>query len=58
MNENKSLLTDEEIKIFNSYMDDCMDSIAFGNSDWNKIYIKITNGILCEKAKEEFEKDC
>lgn len=45
-------LSDNELAIFNAYIDDCMDSIAFGNSDWLEIYKKITNGRISEKAQE------
>ena len=44
-------LSEDELTIFNSYLDDCMDSIAFGNSDWLAVYKKITNGRMSEKAK-------
>jgi len=45
-------LSEDELVVFNSYLDDCMDSIAFGNSDWLEVYKKITNGRMSEKAKE------
>lgn len=47
-----NFLSDEELATFNAYVDDCMDSIAFGNSDWVKIYKKITNGRMSEKSKK------
>lgn len=45
-------LSEDELAVFNSYLDDCMDSIAFGNSDWLEVYKKITNGRMSEKTKE------
>ena len=47
-----NFLSDEEVTVFNSYLDDCMDSIAFGNSDWIEVYKKITQGRISEKAKK------
>lgn len=45
-------LSEDELAVFNAYVDDCMDSIAFGNSDWLEVYRKITNGRMSDKAKE------
>ena len=47
-----NFLSDDELAVFNAYIDDCMDSIAFGNSDWIEVYKKITNGRMSDKAKE------
>lgn len=47
-----NFLSDEEVAIFNAYLDDCMDSIAFGNSDWVEIYKKITQGRTSEKSEK------
>lgn len=54
-------LSEEELATFNAYLDDCMDSIAFGNSDWLEVYKKITNGRMSEKAKKriaKYREDC
>lgn len=48
------VLTDEEVDCFNSYLDDKKDgikSVAYGNSDWNHVYNKITGGRVSERAK-------
>lgn len=47
-----NFLSEEELNIFNAYIDDCMDSVAFGNSDWMKVYSKITNRRWSKKAFE------
>lgn len=47
-----NFLSDDELAAFNAYIDDCMDSIAFGNSDWVKVYKKITQGRMSDKAKK------
>ncbi len=44
------VLTDEEIETFKSYIDDDDMKIAFGNSDWVKIYHKITRFSPSDKA--------
>ena len=47
-----NFLSEEELATFNAYIDDCMDSIAFGNSDWVEIYKKITQGRMSEKSEK------
>lgn len=47
-----NFLSEEELAIFNAYIDDCMDSIAFGYSDWVEIYKKITQGRMSEKSEK------
>ena len=49
-------LSEDELAVFNAYLDDCMDSIAFGNSDWLEVYKKITNGRMSDKAKERIDR--
>lgn len=46
-----NFLSEDELTAFNAYIDDCMHSIAFGNSDWIEVYEKITNGRMSEKAE-------
>ena len=57
-------LSEEELDTFNAYIDDCMDSIAFGNSDWVAVYKKITQGRMsekseyrCQRARDDYEQD-
>ena len=50
------VLTDEEIKIFQSYIDDGDMDIAFGNSDWVEIYLKITRFAFSDKAAKLVDK--
>lgn len=47
-----NFLSDNELAVFNAYIDDCMNSIAFGNSDWVEVYEKITQGRMSDKAKK------
>lgn len=49
--QNIVTLTDEEIKIFQWYIDDNDMPTAFGNSDWFDIYTKITKGKITEKIR-------
>jgi hypothetical protein len=46
-------LTDDDIEIFQAYIEDVGMSIAFGNSDWNEVYDKIVVGNWSEYAKSE-----
>lgn len=45
-------LSENELAVFNAYLDDCMDNIAFGNSDWIEVYKKITNGRMSDKSEK------
>lgn len=47
-----NLLSYEDIKVFNSYIEDNDMPTAFGNSDWNKVYSKIVGNNQTEKIKE------
>lgn len=49
----KPILTEEEINCFNSYLEDAKMDVAFGNSDWNKIYNKIVGNNISEYAREK-----
>ena len=49
-------LTEEEIEIFNAYINDCMDEIAFGNSDWDDVYRKIVGENVCKKYLDVIRK--
>lgn len=51
-NMEDNFLSEEELAIFNAYVDDYMDSLAFGNSDWVEIYKKITQGRMSAKSKK------
>lgn len=50
-----NFLSEDELSIFNSYIDDCMSNIPFGNSDWIAVYNKITNGRYSKKSIERIE---
>lgn len=50
------VLTDEEIEIFKSYIDDSDMDVAFGNSDWVEIYLKITRFAFSDKAANLVDK--
>lgn len=45
-------LTDDDIEIFQAYIEDAKVDIAFGNSDWNEVYDKIVDSNWSEYAKE------
>jgi len=45
-------LTDDDIEIFQAYIEDAKVNIAFGNSDWNEVYDKIVDSNWSEYAKE------
>lgn len=50
------VLTDDEIEIFKSYIDDGDMEVAFGNSDWVEIYLKITRFAFSDKAANLVDK--
>lgn len=54
------MLSDEEIKIFNAYIDSALINrdldVAFGNSDWVQIYNKITRFNRTETVDEVMDK--
>lgn len=46
------ILSDTDIAIFNSYLENNDIPTACGNSDWNKIYAKIVGNNISPKLKE------
>ena len=50
-----TILTEEEIEVFNAYIDSGDMKTAFGNTDWNAVYRKIVREHASETAKRLME---
>lgn len=53
--ERNKFLSDNDINILNAYLDDCIDTIAFGNSDFTDVYDKIVGDNKCKKRLNWYE---